>query len=379
MSSLAALLLGAALWLGPPSDAGLAEPVSDPGSEPASEPASEPGSPAPTAEQVTPITVTTRLTPEPAYVGDLLTLEVIVAYPRDHSINLPSGLDFSPLELVAVEAGAVESTGNDLRQRFTITLQQFAVGEASVPSFPVTWIDPHDAVHTYNVPPHRFEISSLLGNEADPQPRGDDPMVSLEYANVRLAEILVAVIAALLLAALLATLLIVWRRRERPVQAPPPTPPHVRALADLDTLAREREQLIAARAYQVFYLRLTEIAKAYLGARFGFEALDRTTEEIQDLFTRGQVRVEPLDPKAVLSFLQDCDLVKFARLSPPDAETVEALQTVREMIEQTRASADEPESPAKPDDSRARANRPQPPAPSDDQGEHEPKPESEAP
>jgi hypothetical protein len=355
-----AALLSALLWLGPPPDL-----PSEPAEVPSEPPA--PGAPAAPSNEGAPIAVTTRLTPDPSHIGDLLTLEVIVAYPRDHSINLPNGLDFSPLELVAIEPGPVESTGTGLRQRFSITLQYFEVGEATVPSFPVTWIDPDDQVHTYSVAAHAFVVESLLANEADPQPQGSDPMVSLEYANVRLAEIIVAVIAAIAAAAMLVGGIIILRRRTRPVYVPPPTPAHERALAELDALAREREGLIAAGAYQDYYLRLTEIAKRYLGARFGFEALDRTTEEIQDLLGRGHVRVEPLDSKVVITFLQDCDLVKFARLAPPEEETRDALQLVRDMVDRTTAVAAEPapasEKGQNPDPEQARASRPEAPQP----------------
>jgi hypothetical protein len=336
--------LAASLWASPPAETG-SETGGEP-APPAAAPASDPsaGSAPATPREDAPITVTTRLTPDPARIGDLLTLEVIVAYPRDHAINLPNSLDFAPLELVEVEPGPVESTGKDLRQRFTIRLQHFDVGEAAVPSFPVTWVDPRDQVHTYAVAPHPFVVESLLANESDPQPRGPDPMISLEYANVRLAEILVAVLGGVLLAAALVLAFVLLRRRDKPIFVAPPVPPHERAFADLEVLAKDREALIAEGAYSDYYLRLTEIAKRYLGARFEFEALDRTTEEIQALLAGGRVRVDPLDPKVVMTFLQDCDLVKFARLSPPEQETVEGLTFVRSMVEQTRELPPEPES-----------------------------------
>ena len=127
-------------------------------------------------------------------------------------------------------------------------------------------------------------------------------MISLEYPNVRLATIIWSVLAGVAAAGALAGLLVWWRRRERPVVLPPPIPPHETAFAELDELAKQREELIAAGAYQDYYLRLTDIAKRYLGGRFGFDASDRTTEEIQDLL-RGHVSIDPLDPKAVLTFL----------------------------------------------------------------------------
>lgn len=320
-----------------------AEPLPDPGApaEPApggAEPPPIAAAPAPSANADAPITVTTRLSPDPSNIGDVLTLEVIVAYPRGYSINLPSSLDFSPLRRVEgdIVRGEVESTGNDLRQRFTIELQYFDVGEAEVPSFPVTYVDPNAEVHTYLVDPHPFVVDRLLGNESDPQPRGEDPMISLEYPNLRLATIIWSVLGGVAAAGLLAGLFVWWRRRERPLVLPPPIPAHVVAFEELDELAKQREELIAAGEYQEYYLRLTDIAKRYLGGRFGFEASDRTTEEIQDLL-RGRVSITPLDPKQVLEFLQDCDLVKFARLSPPEEEAREALDVVRDMVERSKA------------------------------------------
>ena len=358
---------------------------------PAPSPASAP-SPAPAPQADSPLTVTTKLSPDPSHIGDLLTLELVVVYPRDHSVNLPSGLSFAPLKLVDVREGGVESTGKNLRRRFWIDLQYFEVGEAEVPSFRITWIDPSEAVHTHTVPPQPFEVQSLLDNESDPERRGEDPPISLEYPNVRAATIIYSVLAGVALASVLLFLFFTWRRRERPVVLPPPPPPHERALADLHGLAREREELIEADRYQDYYLRLTEIAKRYLGARFGFEALDRTTEEIQDLLGRGAVNIAPLDPKQVIAFLQDCDLVKFARLAPPEDEAREALQVVREMVERSRpreqpGSSDEAEStagateaattpaasPREPsergaeprDPDEVRATRPEPPKPGD--------------
>ena len=45
--------------------------------------------------------------------------------------------------------------------------------------------------------------------------------------------------------------------------------------------------------------------------------------------------IAPLDPDGLITFLQDCDLVKFARFAPPADETRDALGTVRQMVEDT--------------------------------------------
>jgi hypothetical protein len=315
----------ALLWLGPPPDV---EPEAAP--EPVAAPANEPDAP---------ITATTRLTPDPSHVGDLLTLELIIAFPKDHSVNLPSGIDFSPLELVGVEEGEVESTGSDLRQRFTIQLQYFDVGEASVPSFPITWIDPADQVHTFHVAPHAFVVESLLADESEPQVRGDDSPVSLEYPNERLALILLACAGGIVLGGALLALWLSLRGRAKPIVLPPPIPAHERALAELDELASEREALLGEGRAQDYYVRLTEIAKRYLEGRFGVDALERTTEEIHATLLgsdRASATIHPLDPVELLRFLEDCDLVKFARLSPAGDEAEQALHSVRGMVERSK-------------------------------------------
>lgn len=322
-------LLALVLWWGPPA--------------PAPEPPAPAPAPAPANEPDSPIIVTTRLTPDPSHVGDLLTLEVTVAFPKDHSVNLPSGLDFSPLELVGVEEGEVESSGSDLRQHFTITLQHFRVGEASVPSFPITWIDPAKQVHTHHVAPHAFVVESLLANESEPQLQPDDPPVSLEYPDERLALILMASAAGILLGAVLLTAWLSLRGRAKPIVVPPPIPAHERALGELGELERERVDLLTQGRAQDYYVRLTEIAKRYLEGRFGVEALDRTTEEIRaTLLGQTRVSIDPLDPRELLRFLEDCDLVKFARLSPAVDEAEAALLNVRDMVERSRPDVQPP-------------------------------------
>lgn len=333
----------ALVLLGPPSVPVPPAPAPAPASEPVPAPAP---APAPAPEPDSPITVTTRLTPDPSHVGDLLTLEVTVAFPKDHSVNLPSGLDFSPLELVNVEEGEVESSGSDLRQRFTITLQHFRVGEASVPSFPITWIDPAKQVHTHHVAPHAFVVESLLANESDPQLQPDDPPVSLEYPDERLALILMAVAGGILLGGVLLAAWLSLRGRAKPIVLPPPVPAHERALGELGELERERVELLTQGRAQDYYVRLTEIAKRYLEGRFGVDALERTTEEIRATLLGqaplARASIDPLDPRELLRFLEDCDLVKFARLSPAVDEAEAALLHVRDMVERSRPDVQPP-------------------------------------
>ncbi len=299
--------------------------------------------PAPVSDPDAPIAVTTRLSPDPSHVGDLLRLEVIAAYPQGFSVNLPIGLDLAPLEVVDVQEGEAQSSGTGLRKTFTVTLQHFGVGEAQIPSFPLTYVDLEGQVETMGVPGRKFTVESLLANEPDPQRRPDDPPVSLEYPNETAETIIYSGLVALVLGAIAAFSWMRWRRREKPVVLPPPVPAHLIALDALDGLERRRESMVESGRFQDFYVELTEIAKGYLEGRFGFEVLDRTTDEIRRELMAMHERITPLDPDVVIRFLQECDLVKFARFAPPAEEAGAALGQVRKMVEDSR---ERPRSPA---------------------------------
>jgi len=280
--------------------------------------------------------VSTRLTPDPSVIGDLLTYDVTVGYPAGHAINVPRGVDLSPLETVSVRELDPESTGEGLRKVIRFELQYFDVGEGRVPSFDLTRVGPGGEVETLRVPAHDFEVDALLANEADPELRPDDPAVSLKYPNEMAEVAIYASLAAVVLAALATWGFLAWRRREVAVVAPPPVPPHVLAYHELESLEASREPMLERGEFQDYYLRLTDIAKAYLEGRFGIDANDRTTDEIRrELMSRGQ-RISPLSADEVLRFLQDCDLVKFARFAPPLDEAREALLTVRGMVDRSR-------------------------------------------
>ncbi|MEM9456686.1 MAG: hypothetical protein AAGF11_21090 [Myxococcota bacterium] len=283
-----------------------------------------------------PVAVTTRLSPDPSNVGDLLVFEVVAAYPRDVRVNLPTRLNFEPLHHVRTEEGEPEPTGDGLRKTFRIELQHFEVGTAQIPSFPLTYVDAEGGIHTVQLPARSFTVESLLVNEDDPQRRGEDPPISREYPDTLAETVIWSVLGTLLLA--LAGWL-AFRRlwgRERPVVLPPPIPPHEVAFEALDEL--ERGELLEQGEVQRYYVELTEIAKGYIQGRFGVLALDRTTDEIRHSLLRDAHRLAPLSADEVVEFLQQCDLVKFARWKPPKDESHEALGHVRQMVRSSMAS-----------------------------------------
>ncbi len=327
-------------------------PAPDPGA------AASASTPAPTAEPDAeqghivsdgPVAVRASVSPDPSNIGDLLTLEIVAAYPRGYAVNLPTTVQIEPLHLVDVEETEPESTGQGLRKTFRIRMQSFTVGEQRTRSFPVTYVDDGGAVHTIALPAVPFVVESLLANVDDVARKGEDPPVSIEYPN-DLAEIIAWSVAGTLLLALLSWVLLRrWLARDKIVPAPPPIPPHEVAYAALEELAGG--DLLQSEQYADYYVQLTEITKAYLQGRFGVDALDRTTEEIRRELVRAPSVVAPLGADDVIALLQRYDLVKFARFAPPRDEAESDLDGVRDIVDRSR-----PDRAAKPESAPERAN-----------------------
>ena len=179
-----------------------------------------------------------------------------------------------------------------------------------------------------------------MANEPKPQLKGLAPPVSVWQRDWLLLYLLVGVGAAGLV--VLVTLVVSRRLRARraALRPPaPPTPPHVVALRRLREL--DVEVYIADERYKELYLQLSEIVRAYVGGRWGFEALEMTTTEIRQALLDASVEAtvrERLDATLV-----DWDLVKFAKVRPGGdgarAAAAAAETFVRETMVQPVASA----------------------------------------
>jgi hypothetical protein len=132
-----------------------------------------------------------------------------------------------------------------------------------------------------------------------------------------------------------------WRERDARRPAPPPRPAHEIALEKLDRLAKSSLGQGQDADLRQFYFELSEILREYLGNRFGFLALEMTTEELVGELQRRAPR--GLVPGEIAGWLSACDLVKFAKLAPPPSEARGALETAIRMVESTRPR---PETPA---------------------------------
>jgi hypothetical protein len=136
------------------------------------------------------------------------------------------------------------------------------------------------------------------------------------------------VLAMLVLAAILFIAWKLWKRSRSNVAVEPMVPAHVRAKEAL----QKALELIGQP--KEFCIVVSDTVRRYLEERFAFHAPERTTEEF--LRELSETDLLTADQKESLGrFLENCDLVKFAKYEPGESELRELHASAVRLVEET--------------------------------------------
>ena len=136
------------------------------------------------------------------------------------------------------------------------------------------------------------------------------------------------VLAALVLAAILFIAWKLWKRSRLNVPVESLIPAHIRAKLDL------RRALDIIGQPKEFCILVSDTVRRYLEERFAFHAPERTTEEF--LRELSETDLLTADQKESLGrFLENCDLVKFAKYEPRENELLELHASALRLVEET--------------------------------------------
>jgi hypothetical protein len=128
----------------------------------------------------------------------------------------------------------------------------------------------------------------------------------------------------------------IWKR-QRPAfpkpAVPPPTPYEI-AIGALQQLLEENPPV------EEFYTQLSDIVRHYLEGQLGLRAPERTTEEF--LYEMSQDHAHSAKHKELLgAFLQESDLVKFARFRPGEDDKKRAFDAAERFVRDTQPRVQE--------------------------------------
>jgi len=284
--------------------------------------------------QEPPLTVTSAVDRSRITIGDLIEYTVTVAHRKDVKVEMPGlGANLGGFEIRDYRVDEPKPEGDRTISVYRYTISTFLTGDFEIPPLTVRYTVPGStspgSLATEKI---KIRVESVKPSEAgdirDIKPPVDIPV------NWRQIALWVAPVAGLFALAIAGFL---WYRRRRqgkgilPVRQEPTRPAHEAALEALARL--EASDLLARADVKAFYIEVSEIIRRYVEGRYGFVALEMTTEELLDTLCQARVGGEIHELFRV--FLERCDLVKFAKYEPPALAHSEILSLARQIVERT--------------------------------------------
>lgn len=292
--------------------------------------------------------VLTERAPTRGTAGQLVPLEVVVRHLAGETATLPA-------DVVSLTNGEVRVARE---------------GEAAGKIAPKTAVDPGDPTHattilhvpfvvlstamqrkTFTLPPvrvvvlrkgggdlsvctssHEVAIDQPTASTPDPTVRPNPPTLPQKTIDERAQAIAIgAAIATVVLAAIVFAVVMI-RRRPKPL--PPPPRPKPSWTIALEQIRIARNELAAGTiGMKAFHDRLSDAFRAHLGASLHFDALELTTDEMLTRLRRVRSPMFPLE--GIERFLGECDLVKFAGVTPSPEEADETAKQAESLVRAT--------------------------------------------
>jgi len=260
--------------------------------------------------------ITANLNHSRVTIGDRITLTLEVDAPEGSQVIFPELKD----HVGDLEVKGVQKTPNHMEAILT----SYSVGSFAIPILSTQVIAPNGEKTTLETLQLFVEVVSVA--------KKGDPMVDIR--DIKGPMVLPGFflspwrIVGILLLGGLFVLFYFLRKRTSPKPNAPPLPPHLVALEALDKLDRE---LLFDHDVKEYHFLVSGILRRYLEDRFGVRAPEQTTEEFLKASSKNHILN---DPQKVLlkSFLEQCDLVKFAKLTPSAQEARRISQIARGFI-----------------------------------------------
>ncbi|MFM2418570.1 MAG: hypothetical protein RL385_3293 [Pseudomonadota bacterium] len=264
-------------------------------------------------------------------LGGLLTLRLEASTMKGEEVSVPEQ-SLAPFEVVARRVH--ESPREDGGQAHAFELDVLALepGELRLPGIKVRFVGAQGELSEAQTEPRIISVTSPLANEPSAAAKPAAEPVSVLVEDYTLAWLGGGLLAAALIAALTLYIARVLRRRPQPLPPlPPEIPPWQIALQKLSALDASRDAMVADARGAELVEAVGNVVRQYLGERYGFDGLERTTEELMRALET--LRPTEISLSKVALLLEQCDLVKFARVAPDAALCAELHGDARGLVQ----------------------------------------------
>ncbi len=268
-------------------------------------------------------------------IGDLIKYTVTVTHSEDVTVQTPSlGANLGTFEIREYTPPKSEKKDGQIIEQITYTVSTFDTGAYEIPPLTFRYTIPGDTTeHVLQTEKLKIYVESLKPSEAGDIRDIKGPL-SLP-PNYR--QLIIWGSVALGVALLLGALYYIYRRKKAgkgllPKKEEPPRPPHEMALDELNAL--RASSLLAEGRIKEYYIQVSEIIRRYIEGRYFIIALELTTFELIEKMRAAEVETEIV--QMIHDFLDNCDLVKFAKYQPTEKENVEIIERAVEIVERTK-------------------------------------------
>lgn len=271
------------------------------------------------------------------HVGDPISVRLVVDHPEGWAVQWADSLDLSPFEVLGYEVAepGPAPSGEGLRSSAHLAITSFELGELEIPSIEVAVAAPDGTVQTLLTDPFRIGVESVGLDESGDLREIKGPLsLPRDWWGPALWLLLAAGAAA-------GAYYLRRRLRSRPAgearaPASPPRPFHVVALEALDEL--EASPLLERGRVKAYHVRISEIIRAYVEGQLEVPALEMTTPEAVRGLRRASLGRGIAE--SFRTFLDRCDLVKFAKLRPGADASRELMGAARSLVAMTSGAGD---------------------------------------
>lgn len=246
-------------------------------------------------------------------VGDRVEVTIETTVRDGDDVAIPEQ-SLAPFELLDSRRTVHDAQGGERRFEMTLSLLILTPGKAALGPIELRVLTSEGVLGSAKTEKQEIAVASVLANEpnADLKPPTDPFSVTQE--DYALAWIALALFAIALVVVVTLFLAARWRRRARSSSPPPPPRPADEvALEELEALRTQLPIMLGRGKGAEWTDAISDTLRKLLGARFGFDALESTTDEILRHLRRE--RIDSAEKNAIASFLRECDLIKFAKAS----------------------------------------------------------------
>ena len=269
-------------------------------------------------------------------VADRLNLKITMVVDEDYEVKLPGfGEKLDQFGIVDYRTTQPELTeDNRKKMSRSYVLEPFLSGEYIIPSMEVTfWKEGEEETeaHKIETPEVTVAVKSILPEDLE-EVKLNEIKPPVPFPRSYSLWIWLGIGSALIVSGVAVTVILIRRRKKVEEVLGQQVSAHELAYEELRRLVAE--DLVKKGEIKVFYQRLSGIIRHYIENRFGLRAPEQTTEEFLAGLEAAQEFPGTYKP-LLKTFLNHCDLVKFAEHQPRAEDIQKTFDSCKAFIKGT--------------------------------------------